>query len=89
MIMYDLIEYSDNYLEDLSELSEHLEVHGITMEMNHFQIMVLLMIFLLIIIVLKYKTKIANRTGDYGIKNVKIRVPLKQFSNFWRTLEMP
>ena len=36
MIMYDLIEYSDNYPEDLSELSEHLEVHGITIEMNHF-----------------------------------------------------
>ena len=41
--MYNLIEYSGNY-------SKTLEVYGITTEMNHFQIMVLLMIFLPIII---------------------------------------
>ena len=37
----------------------------------------------------KFKTKIAGRTGNDGTKNVKIRVPLKYLSNFWRTLEMP
>ena len=36
----------------------------------------------------KFKTKIAGRTGNGGTKNVKIRVPLKYFSNLWRTLEM-
>ena len=36
----------------------------------------------------KFKTKIAGRIGDGGTKNVKIRVPLKYLSNFWRTLEM-
>ena len=41
--MYNLIEYSGNY-------SKTLEVYGITTEMNHFYIMVLLMIFLPIII---------------------------------------
>ena len=41
--MYNLIEYSGNY-------SKTLEVYSITTEMNHFQIMVLLMIFLPIII---------------------------------------
>ena len=30
-----------------------------------------------------------DRTGNYGTKNVKIRVPLEYLSNFWRTLEMP
>ena len=30
-----------------------------------------------------------DRTGNDGTKNVKIRVPLKYLSNFWRTLEMP
>ena len=28
-------------------------------------------------------------TGDDGTKNVEILVPLKQISNFWRTLELP
>ena len=30
-----------------------------------------------------------GQTGDNGIKNVEIIVPLKYLSNFWRTLEMP
>ena len=38
---------------------------------------------------LKFKIKTAGRTEDDGTKNVKIRVPLKYLSNFWRTLEMP
>ena len=29
------------------------------------------------------------QTGNSGTKNVKIMVPLKYLSNFWRTLEMP
>ena len=36
----------------------------------------------------KFKTKIAGRTGNNGTKNVKIRVPLKYLSDFWRFLEM-
>ena len=36
------------------------------------------------------KTKITAQTDDDGrIDNVKIMVPLKYLSNFWRTLEMP
>ena len=31
-----------------------------------------------------------GNTGDNGIKNgVKIAIPLKYLSNFWRSLEMP
>ena len=39
---------------------------------------------------LKFKTKIAGKTGNDGTKNLKIRVPLtlKYLSNFWRTLEV-
>ena len=37
----------------------------------------------------KFITKIAGRIGNDDTKNVKIRVPLKYLSNFWRTLEMP
>ena len=37
-----------------------------------------------------FKTKINNgETNDNGIINIKIMVPLKHLSNFWRTLEMP
>ena len=38
----------------------------------------------------KFKTKTACRIDENDdTKNVKIRVPLKYLSNFWRTLEMP
>ena len=37
----------------------------------------------------KFKTKIAGQTENYGMKNVKIRVPLRYLSNFWRTFQMP
>ena len=37
----------------------------------------------------KYKTKTAGRIENDGTKNVKIRVPLKYLSTFWRTLGMP
>ena len=53
--------------------------------------MIMLPVFLLIIVTvlrLNLKQKIADRTGNDGTKNNTIRVPLKYFSNFWRTLEM-
>ena len=34
----------------------------------------------------QFKTKIGGRTGIDGTKNIKIKVTLKYFSNFWRTL---
>ena len=38
----------------------------------------------------KYKANLIGNTGDDRIKNgVKIAVPLKYLSNFWRSLEMP
>ena len=38
----------------------------------------------------KYKASIIGDTGDNGRKKkVKIAVPLKYLSNFWRSLEMP
>ena len=38
----------------------------------------------------KSKTKITGKTStDSNTKDVEIVVPLKYFSNFWRTLEMP
>ena len=37
----------------------------------------------------EFKTKIADKTGNCGAKNVKIMVPLKYLINFCRTLEIP
>ena len=37
----------------------------------------------------KFKTKIADRIENNGTEDVKIMVPLKYLSNFWRTLEIP
>ena len=35
------------------------------------------------------KAKITGQTGNGGTKDVEIIVPIKNLSNFWRTLEMP
>ena len=37
----------------------------------------------------KFKQKITGVTGERGTKSVKIMVPLKYLSNFWRILEIP
>ena len=38
----------------------------------------------------KYKANLISNTENNGRKNgVKIAVPLKYLSNFWRSLEMP
>ena len=37
----------------------------------------------------KFKQKIIGQTGNGSTKGVKIMVPLRYLSNFWRTLEIP
>ena len=36
----------------------------------------------------KFKQQITGQTGNSGTKDVEIMVPLKNLSDFWRTLEM-
>ena len=85
MPMYDLIEYSDNYSKTFGNLWQYCkEIPAINNNGN---------------IVdfdganatdsFNFKTKITGQTNDDGIINVEIMVPLKDLSNFWRTLEMP
>ena len=38
---------------------------------------------------MKYKRKLTTPPGDNVRKNVKIMVPLKYLSHFWRNIEMP
>ena len=86
MPMYNLIEYSDNYSKTSGGLRNYyryepfLNANGaiadFTADNNNS-------------VSFKFKSKIAGKTENDGTKNVKIRVPLKYLSNFWRTLEMP
>ena len=80
MPMYNLIEYSDNYSDTSGSLwqfkrDEITNNADVTNDNNAPSF--------------KYKASLGN-TGDDGTKNgVKIAVPLKYLSNFWRSLEMP
>ena len=78
--MYNLIEYSDNYSDTSGSLwqFERYEIEDdadLTLDADH---------ILNNSSSFKYKPSfITNRNG------VKIAIPLKYLSNFWRSLEMP
>ena len=80
MHMYNLIEYSDNYSDTSGSLwgfkrDEIVNNADVTNNDNAPSP--------------KYKASIIGNTGNDGTKNgVKIAVPLKYLSNFWRSLEM-
>ena len=70
---------------------KHLEVYGSTRETSNLQaIVAILLMFLMILIVLPFKSKqkVTGQTGNNVTKDVQIMVPLKYLSNFWRILEM-
>ena len=74
MAMYNLIEYSDNYLKTSGSLYQYYKDDpndNITRSESF-----------------KSKIKITGKTADGNKKDVEITVPLKYLSNFWRTLEM-
>ena len=86
MPMYNLIEYSDNYLKTTGSLWKYCkDIPAVDNNNNpivNFAENNLIDSF-------NRKAKITVQTGDNGTKNVEIMVPLKYLSNFWRTLEMP
>ena len=79
MPMYNLTECSDNYSDTLGSLWNfrdeiNTDANACTANMSSF----------------KYKSIIIGNTEADRTKNgVKIAVPLKYFSNFWRSLEIP
>ena len=84
--MYNLIEYSDNYSKTSGSLWQYckeipaLDDDGDIVDFNGANATDSF----------SFKTKITSQTDDNGrIGNVEIMVPLKDLSNFWRTLEMP
>ena len=80
MPMYNLIEYSDDYSDTSGSLwqfkrDEIVNNAGVTSDNNAPSF--------------KYKANLTGNTENNGTKNgVKIAVPLKYLSNFWRSLEM-
>ena len=80
MPMYNLIEYSDNY----SDTSRNLWQFKIDEIVNNADVSNDNAPSF------KYKASLIGNTENNGTKNgVKIAVPLKYLSNFWRSLEMP
>ena len=80
MPMYDLIEYSDNYSDTSGNLwgfKREEVANNANLANNN-------------VPSFKYKANLIGNTEANGIKKgVKIAVPLKYLSNFWRSLEMP
>ena len=81
MPMYNLIKYSDNYSDTSESLwnfkrDEIIDNADVTNDNNAPSF--------------KYKANLIGNTENNGTKNgVKIAVPLKYLSNFWRSLEIP
>ena len=74
--MYNLIEYSDNYLKTLGRLWQYYkdDLNDNTAQSES----------------LKFKIKITEKSPEAGnTKDVKIIVPLKYLNIFLRNLEMP
>ena len=85
MPMYNLIEYSDNYAKTIGSLWQYckdIPALNANDEITAFDVNNVTDSF-------NFKVKITGRTGNGGIKDIEIMVPLKYLSNFWRTLEMP
>ena len=82
--MYNLIEYSDaysktesswQYYRDEPTLDANDEITDFPANNNSKSF--------------KFKHQITGQTVNNGTKNVKIMLPSKYLSNFWRALEMP
>ena len=80
MPMYNLIEYGDNYSDTSGGLWQFKRdeiVNNADLSNDNAPSF-------------KYKANLFGNTEANGTKNeVKIAVPLKYLSNFWRSLEMP
>ena len=86
MLMYNLIEYSDNYSKTSGSLWQYykdipaVNNDGDIVNFNEANATDSF----------NFKTKITGQTNNDGeINDVEILLPLKYLTNFWRTLEMP
>ena len=81
MLMYNLIEYSDNYSKTSGSLWQCCkDIPAVNNDESvDFSLDSLTNSFI-------FKVKITSQTGNNGVKEAKIVVPLKYLSNFCRTL---
>ena len=77
--MYNLLEYSDNYQDSTGGLYQFKRDEPPDDNANVANDTTSLV----------YKSKLISRTDDNNVNNVKLVVPLKYISNFFRSLEMP
>ena len=75
--MYNLLEYSDNY--------QNLQEVFINLKKSKFHQIILILVKIIQLTSFKYKSELLENQ----VNNVKIAVPLKYISNFFRSLEMP
>ena len=85
MLMYNLIEYSDNYVETTESLWQYCKDIPARNDNNE----IIVFVRNNLTDSFNFKVKFTGQTGNNGTKDVEIMVPLKYLSNFWRTLEMP
>ena len=78
MSLYNLIEYSDNYLKTSGSILQYCK-----------EILLQIMLVILLIQLLLKQKKPVQTNNNGRIDNVEIMVPLKYLSNFWRTLKIP
>ena len=79
MPMYNLLEYSDNYQDSTGRLYQFKRDEPPDDNANVANNTTSLV----------YKSKLISGTDDNNVNNVKLVVPLKYISNFFRTVEMP
>ena len=79
MPMYNLLEYSDNYQDSTGSLYQFKRDEPPDDNANVADDTTSLV----------YKLKLISGTDDNNVNNVKLVVPLKYVSNFFRSLEMP
>ena len=85
MPMFNLIEYSNNYSKPTRILWQYcrdelaLDDGDAITDFKH---------LMLLLIRLKSNKKVTGKASNNGTKIVEIMVPLKNLSNFWRTLEI-
>ena len=77
--MYNLLEYSDNYQDSTRSLYQFERDEPPDDNANVANNAASLV----------YKSKLISGTDDNNVNNVKLVVPLKYISNFFRSLEMP
>ena len=84
MLMYNLIEYGNNYSKTSGSLWQYCKDIPVVHNNNaiaNFSENNLTSLF-------NFKAKMTGQTGDDRTKNFEIMVLLKSLSTFWRTLEM-